>query len=74
MSKNPAYHGRTKHISIKVHFIRDLVSEGSVTLEYCSTNEQSADVLTKALSKNKFEYFGSKLGVCKFESRESVEK
>nr|ABW74566.1 integrase [Boechera divaricarpa] len=74
MNKNPAYHGRTKHISIKVHFIRDLVSEGSVTLEYCSTNEQSADVLTKALSRNKFDYFRSKLGVCKFESMESVEK
>ncbi|KAG7576575.1 Ribonuclease H-like superfamily [Arabidopsis thaliana x Arabidopsis arenosa] len=73
MTKNPAYHGRTKHISIKVHFIRDLVNEGSVGLEYCSTNEQSADVLTKALSKSKFEYFRSKLGVCKFESRESVE-
>ncbi|RVW26239.1 Retrovirus-related Pol polyprotein from transposon TNT 1-94 [Vitis vinifera] len=53
MTKNPAYHGRTKHVDIRVHFIRDLVVEGKVVLQYCNTNEQVADVLTKALSRDK---------------------
>ncbi|KAE8734773.1 Detected protein of unknown function [Hibiscus syriacus] len=39
MSKNPSFHGRTKHIDIRVHFIRDLVSDGSIILKYCNTNE-----------------------------------
>ncbi|RVW83084.1 Retrovirus-related Pol polyprotein from transposon TNT 1-94 [Vitis vinifera] len=52
MTKNPAYHGRTKHVDIRVHFIRDLVVEGKVVLQYCNTNEQVADVLTKALSRD----------------------
>ena len=73
MTKNPAYHGRTKHVDIRVHFIRDLVVEGKVVLQYCNTNEQVADVLTKALSRDKHVYFKSKLGVCNFESRGSVE-
>lgn len=72
MSKNPSFHGRTKHIDIRVHFIRDLVSNGSVIMKYCGTNEQMADILTKSLPKEKHEYFRQRLGVCNFESRESV--
>ncbi|CAA7034505.1 unnamed protein product [Microthlaspi erraticum] len=73
MTKNPSYHRITKHTSIDVHFIIDMVVEGSVTLEYCSRNKHSEYVLARALSKNKFDYFRSKLGVCKFESRKSVD-
>ncbi|WOG83036.1 hypothetical protein DCAR_0102210 [Daucus carota subsp. sativus] len=73
MSKNPAFHSRTKHIDIRHHFIRDLVAEGKITLEYCSTHEQVADILTKSLSKEKFCYFRSMMGVRKFELREGVE-
>ncbi|KAK2983132.1 hypothetical protein RJ640_022604 [Escallonia rubra] len=45
-----------------------------LSLKYCSTNEQLADVLTKPLSIEKFIYFRSLLGVCNFESKESVEE
>ncbi|KAL6324301.1 hypothetical protein AAG906_007424 [Vitis piasezkii] len=68
MTKNPTYHGRTKHVDIRVHFIRDLVVEGKVVLQDCNTNEQVADVLTKALSRDKHVYFEASLG-CNFESR-----
>jgi hypothetical protein len=57
MSKNPVQHGRTKHIDIRVHFIGDLVADQQVELKYVNTEEQVADILTKALDKGKFEFF-----------------
>ncbi|KAK9689294.1 hypothetical protein RND81_09G049900 [Saponaria officinalis] len=50
MSKNLAFHGRTKHVDIKHHFIRQLVADGKVALKFRGTNEQVADILTKALN------------------------
>ena len=73
MTKNPTFHGRTKHIDIRFHFIRDLVAKGEIELKFCSTDEQLADIFTKALSCQKHVYFRSLLGVCNFESRGSVE-
>lgn len=37
--KNPTLHGRTKHIDVKFHFIRDLVVGKEVNLSYCPTDE-----------------------------------
>ncbi|KAL3503303.1 hypothetical protein ACH5RR_037752 [Cinchona calisaya] len=41
-----------------------------ITVKYCSTNEQLAGILTKSLSKEKFNHFRSLLAVCNFVSRE----
>ena len=49
LSKNPQDHKRTKHIQIRFHFIRDLISDGVFTLKYCPTKSQLADVFTKIL-------------------------
>ena len=54
MTKNPQFHGRSKHIEIKYHFIRDKVAEGIVKIQYCPTTEMIADMLTKALPKDVF--------------------
>jgi len=54
---------RTKHIDVKHHFLRDIVANGKVSLEYLSTDEQIADMLTKPLAYPKFEYFRSKINV-----------
>ena len=59
------FHDKPKHIKIKYHFIRDMVMKGAVKLEYISTNEQVANVLTKPLAREKFEYLCEKLGVIK---------
>lgn len=53
IAENPMYHGRTKHIGIRYHFIREIVAEGKVCLSYLPTEYMVADVLTKGLSKVK---------------------
>lgn len=66
MAKNPQFHGRTKHIAIKYHFVREQVSNGTVNLKYCQTKEMIADILTKGLSRDQFERLRYKSGVQKF--------
>ena len=54
MSKHPQFHGRSKHIAIKYHFIREQVGNNTVELKYCRTNDMVADMLTKGLSAQQF--------------------
>lgn len=63
LAKNPVFHGRSKHIDVRYHFIRECVERGEVILKHVKTNEQRADILTKALVKNKFEDMRRLLGV-----------
>ena len=74
MTKNLMFHSQIKHIDIRFHFIRDLVVKEEVSLSYFSTHKQWADILTKALSKEKFCYFRAMMGINKFESRGSIEE
>ncbi|KAK2363075.1 hypothetical protein QL285_088089 [Trifolium repens] len=69
ISKNPIQHSRTKHIDIRHHFIRDLVEDNIVTLEHVATENQLADIFTKALDANRFEALRGKLGICLFEDQ-----
>ncbi|CAJ2662295.1 unnamed protein product [Trifolium pratense] len=69
ISKNPIQHSRTKHIDIRHHFIRELVEEKIVTLEHIASEEQLADIFTKALDASQFEKLRGKLGICLFEDK-----
>ncbi|CAL9026178.1 unnamed protein product [Prunus brigantina] len=53
ISKNPVQHSRTKHIDIRHHFIRDLVEDKILSLEFVPSEKQLADILTKALDFQK---------------------
>jgi hypothetical protein len=49
VAENPAMHNKAKHIALKYHYIRDLVDEKDVTLHYCPSGANPADLLTKIL-------------------------
>ena len=57
MMENLAFHDESKHIEIGYLFIRDMLQRGAIKLQYVSTDEQVVDVLTKPLSRVKFEHF-----------------
>ncbi|KAI5332975.1 hypothetical protein L3X38_023104 [Prunus dulcis] len=63
ITKNPVFHQKTKHIDRRYHFIKDALQEGVINLEYCPTNEQLADIFTKSLAKDRFNYLRGMLGV-----------
>lgn len=63
LAKNPVFHGRSKHIDIRYYFIREYVEWGEIVIKHVKTDEQRADVLTKALSTIKFEKIRALLGM-----------
>ena len=54
---------RTKHIDTRFHFIRELVNNKEICLEFCRYEEQLADIFTKPLAKDTFEYLHSYIGM-----------
>jgi hypothetical protein len=64
LSEDHRYHARTKHIDIRFHFVRWVISEGHIKLVYCPTNDMVADTLTKALPSVKVKHFARELGLC----------
>lgn len=56
MSKNFIFHARSKYIELRHHFIRNLVVESKIELKLINTKKQM-DVVTKALTQDKYKYF-----------------
>ena len=63
LARNPVFHARTKHIEVHYHFIRERVLAGDIDLVYVSTQDQVADIFTKALGAEKLRGFRSMLGL-----------
>ena len=63
ISKNPIMHTKKKHIAIKYHYLRELVQDKKVRMEYVNTKDQLANIFTKPLPKDAHEYLRGKLGV-----------
>ncbi|RVW87111.1 Retrovirus-related Pol polyprotein from transposon TNT 1-94 [Vitis vinifera] len=61
-----AANATTKHFKIKLYHLREEQKDGEVKLLYCKTEDQIADVLTKALPKARFETLRSKIGLCNY--------
>ena len=69
LSKNPQFHGRSKHIAIKYHFIRDNVKNGTVDIEYCRSEDMIADIMTKGVYGERFKKLRRLIGVQKMIER-----
>ena len=54
LSKNPVFHERSKHIQVKYHFIREMISQGALKLEKIPSELNPSDMGTKILSISKF--------------------
>ncbi|GJV19024.1 retrovirus-related pol polyprotein from transposon TNT 1-94 [Tanacetum coccineum] len=63
ISCNPVQHSRTKHIDIRYHFIKEHVEKGIVELYFVGTEYQLADMFTKVLPKERFEYLVHRIGM-----------
>jgi len=63
LAKDDTFHARTKHIDIQYHFIRERVQSREITVIHVSTDEEAADIFTKALDRSKFENFCHMLGL-----------
>lgn len=68
LTKNPEFHKRSKHIEIRYFFVRECYLNNQIAIEHISGNNQIADILTKFLSRERFETLREKLGVKNFGS------
>jgi uncharacterized membrane-anchored protein len=60
---NPIHTNRSKHIDVRYHATRNYVQDGAIKIEYVSTNEMIADIMTKALGSTLQEKFVKLLGL-----------
>ncbi|GJR64456.1 retrovirus-related pol polyprotein from transposon TNT 1-94 [Tanacetum coccineum] len=63
ISCNPVQHSRTKHIHTRYHFIKEQVENGIIELYFVRTEYQLADMFTKALSEDRFQYLVRQIGM-----------
>ena len=61
LAKHQKFSPRTRHIAIKYHHFRHYVNKGIVNIESIDTSEQTADIFTKPLVRDVFEYLRKKL-------------
>eukprot|EP00253_Pinus_taeda_P005058 PITA_05058 len=65
LAKNPVYHSKSKHIPIKYHFVRHVITERGVSLEKVHTKENYADMFTKPVLLEKLRWCLASLGLQK---------
>ena len=63
LSKNIVMHAKTKNIAIKYHYVKELVEDKQVKMEYIHIKEKIAYIFTKPLPKDAYEYLRGRLGV-----------
>jgi hypothetical protein len=65
LARNTSYHSKTKHISVKYHFVRHIVDEGGVSLEKVHTKVNFAYIFMKLILIEKLQWCLASLGLQK---------
>lgn len=63
LANNPVKHGKSKHIEVKYHFLRDMVNKRRIELSHCKTEEQLVDLFTKAFVGERFDFLRRSVGI-----------
>ena len=63
LAKDAKHHGRSKHIDVRYHFVRQYQEDNLVKVRYIPTGENIADMFTKPLSKSVFEKHKHSIGL-----------
>jgi hypothetical protein len=56
LANHQVYHERTKHIDIRLHFVRDMIESKEIVVEKVASEENPADVFTKSLPRSRFKH------------------
>ncbi|GKC95145.1 hypothetical protein Tco_1160587 [Tanacetum coccineum] len=70
---NPVQHSKTKHIDIQYHLIKEHVEKGTVEIYFVGTKYQLADLFTKALPKERFEYLVHRIVIIMAQQQHATE-
>ena len=65
LCKNSTFHSRSKHIDVRYHWIRDVLDSKELVIEKIHTDHNVADMMTKSLPKEKFEFCKREAGMVK---------
>jgi hypothetical protein len=63
--KNPVFHDSIKHIEVRYHNIRNCAENGTIVVQFVGTEDQLADILTKALGRVRLQMLREKIKVVK---------
>jgi hypothetical protein len=64
LAKNPVSHGRSKHIEMRFHYLREQVSNDKLVLKHCRSEDQIADIMTKAVQTDVLKRLRNMIGLC----------
>ena len=65
VANDPKYHGKTKHIKKRYHYIRDIIIEKDVVVKHICTSNMMADPLTMPIARDVFVKHVRSLGLCR---------
>ena len=63
ISENPVQHDRTKHVEVDRHFVKEKLETGLIKLPFIRSEDQLADILTKAVNGKTFNNILCKLDI-----------
>lgn len=63
LTKNPVFHAKTKHIDVAAHYVRELIEDGRISIDFINTKDQLADCLTKCLGRQQYQFLCGLMGI-----------